>query len=83
MWLLADPVVDWGELLDVIWTALLGGIGVTAAFAVALYGAVRATDARRNGTLVLAVGYWTLMALAMALVLASLVFGVVVMTSKD
>ena len=52
-------------------------------FAVALYGAVRATDARRNGALGLAVGYWTLMALAMALVLASIVFGVVVMTSKD
>ena len=83
MRLLADPVVDWGELLNVIWTALLGGIGVTAAFAVALYGAVRATDARRNGAMVLAVGYWTLMALAMALVLASIVFGVVVMTSKE
>ena len=83
MRLLADPVVDWGELLNVIWTALLGGIGVTAAFAIALYGAVRATDARRNGALALAVGYWTLMALAMALVLASIVFGVVVMTSKD
>ena len=62
MRLLADPVVDWGDLLDVVWTALLGGIGVTAAFAVALYGAVRATDARRNGTIGLATGYWVLMA---------------------
>lgn len=83
MELLADPVVDWGELFNVIWTALLGGIGVTAAFAVALYGAVRATDARRNGAVTLAVGYWVLMTVAMALVLASIVFGVVVMTSKD
>ena len=83
MRLLADPIVDWSVLLDVIWTSLLGGIGVTAAFAVALHGAVRATDARRNGALGLAVGYWTVMALAMALVLASIVFGVVVMTSKD
>jgi len=83
MRLLADPVVDWGELLNVIWTSLVGGIGVTAVFAVALYGAVRAADARRNGALGLAVGYWTLMALAMALVLASIVFGVVVMTSKE
>ena len=80
---LADPIVDWGELLNVIWTALLGGIGVTAAFAVALFGAVRATDARRGGSLPLAVGYWTLMVLAGAAVVASLVFGVIVMTSKD
>lgn len=83
MKLLADPIVDWGELFNVIWTALLGGIGVTAAFAVALYGAVRATDARRNGAISLTVGYWVLMTVAMALVLASIVFGVVVMTSKD
>ena len=83
MRLLAEPIVDWGELLDVVWTALLGGIGVTAAFAVALYGAVRATDARRNGTVALATGYWVLMALAMAVVLASIVFGVTVMTQKD
>jgi len=83
MRLLADPIVDWGELLNVIWTSLVGGIGVTAVFAIALFGAVRATDARRNGALPLAIGYWTLMTLAMALVLASIVFGVVVMTSKE
>ena len=80
---LADPIVDWSELLDVVWTALLGGVAVPAAFAVALFGAVRAADARRNGTVVLATGYWVLMALAMALVLASIVFGVGVMTQKD
>ena len=83
MRLLAEPVVDWGELLNVVWTSLLGGIGVTAVFAVALYGAVRATDARRNGTIALAAGYWVLMALAIAVVLASIVFGVTVMTQKD
>ena len=83
MGFLAEAIVDWSELFNVIWTALLGGIAVPAAFAVALYGAVRAADARRNGAIPLAVGYWTLMTLAMALVLASIVFGVVVMTSKD
>ena len=79
----ADPVVDWSELLSMLWVSLLGGVGVTAAFAVGLYGAVHAMDARRNGTTALAVGYWTMMALALALVGAAVVFGVVVMTSKD
>ncbi len=83
MWAPADPVVDWGELFDVIWTALVGGIGVTATFAVALYGAVRAMDARRGGATTLAVGYWVLMGIAFAVVLASIAFGVLVMTSKD
>ena len=79
----ADPIVDWGELLSVLWVSLLGGVGVTAAFAIGLYGAIRAMDARRNGTVALAVGYWTMMALALAVVGAAVVFGVVVMTSKD
>jgi hypothetical protein len=78
-----EPVVDWGELLSVVWVSLIGGIGVTAAFAIALYGAVRAVDARRGGAAALAVGYWVLMVVALAVVLASVVFGVVVMTSKD
>ena len=83
MWVVADPVVDWGALFDVVWTSLLGGIGVTAAFAIALYGGVHAVDARRGGTTSLVVGYWVLTAVALVAVLASIVFGVVVMTSKE
>lgn len=83
MLVLGEPAVDWGELLSVLWTSALGGIGVTATFAIALYGAVRAVDARRGGQVVLAYGYWVLMGLALTLVLASVAFGVVVMTSKD
>jgi len=83
MWTLAEAIVDWRELLDVIWTSLVGGIGVTAVFAIALYGGVRAVDARRGGAPALAIGYWALMTVALAVVLASIVFGVVVMTSKE
>lgn len=82
MGVLAEAVVDWGALLSVLWASALGGIGVTAAFAIALYGAVRAVDARRGGQLPLAYGYWTLMTMALALVLAGVAFGVLVMTSK-
>ena len=45
---LADAVVDWGALLEVVWTSLLGGIGVTAIFAVAILGATRAVDLRQR-----------------------------------
>ncbi|MGI8749691.1 MAG: hypothetical protein ACR2J6_03945 [Thermoleophilaceae bacterium] len=82
MGIFAEPVVNWGQLLSVLWASALGGIGVTAAFAIALYGAVRAVDARRGGQPALAYGYWTLMALALSVVLAGVGFGVVVMTSK-
>ena len=47
--MLADSVVDWGALLEVVWTSLVGGIGVTAIFAVAILGATRAVDLRQAG----------------------------------
>ncbi len=83
MRLLGDPVVDWAALLKVVWVSLLSGIGVTAAFAIALYGAIRAVDARRNGQVALGYGYWTLMAIGTAVVLASVVFAIVVITNKQ
>ena len=45
----SPTVVDWGALLEVIWTSLLAGIGVTAAFALAILGATRAVDLRPRG----------------------------------
>jgi hypothetical protein len=83
MGVLGDPVVDWAALGDVVWASLVGGVLVTAAFAIGLYGAIRAVDARRSGQMALAYGYWTAMVLAIAFVLASVVFAIVVITSKS
>jgi hypothetical protein len=80
---LAEPVVDWAALGDVVWASLVGGVLVTAAFAVGVYGAIRAVDARRSGQMVLAYGYWTLMAVGAAFVLGALVFGVLVISHKS
>ena len=79
---LAEPVVDWGAVLEVVWSSLLGGIGVTAAFAVGILGATRAAVHRREGNLAVAGAYGVLMALAFAGVGAAVVFGIIVMTSK-
>jgi hypothetical protein len=81
--LLGDSVVDWAAIGDVIWASLLGGVLVTAAFAVGLYGAIRAFDARRGGHLVLAYGYWAMMVVGLGLVVASMVFGIVVIAHKS
>jgi hypothetical protein len=79
----ADPVVDWAAIGDVVWASLLGGVLVTAAFAVGVRGAIRATDARRSGHMALAYGYWAMMVLGMGLVAAAVVFGIVVITNKS
>ncbi len=77
-----DPVVDWDTLLEVVWSSLLGGIGVTAAFAVAILGASRSVVRSREGQSVAASAYGILMAIALVAVVAAVVFGIVVMTQK-
>jgi len=80
--MLADSVVDWGALLEVVWTSLVGGIGVTAIFAVAILGGSRAVDLRQAGNPVAAGAYGLLTALALAAVAVSVVLGIIVMTQK-
>jgi hypothetical protein len=79
---IADQVVDWGALLEVVWSSLLAGIGVTAIWAVAILGATRAIDTRQSGNVVAATAYWVLTAVALVAVGISVVFGIVVMTQK-
>ncbi len=79
MRLFADPVVDWAALVDVLWTSLLAGIGVTAAFAFAILGAARAVELRRDGRAAAAGLYAVAMTASLIVVAGSLVFGIVVM----
>jgi hypothetical protein len=80
---IADPVVDWAALLDVLWVSLLGGVGVTSAFAIFILGSTRAVDVRRDGHRLFAGAYVALAAIAFAAVVAAVALGIVFMTSKD
>ncbi len=74
--------VDWDALLQVVWSSILAGIGVTAAFGVAIVGATRAVDLRRGGRGGASIVAGTIGTVALALVCAAIVFGIVVMTNK-
>jgi len=74
--------IDWDALLDVLWTAVLGGLGVTAAYGVAILGVTRAVDFSRDGRSLEATLFGVLGAIAMVAVVGSVVFGIVVLTSK-
>ena len=75
-------VIEGKQLLKVIWVAAAAGIGVTAAFAFALLGASRALDLSRDGRQPEATLYSALGAVALAVVVAAIAFGIVVMTQK-
>lgn len=80
--LLLGDVVHTGELIEVVWTSLAAGIGVCAVFSLAIVGFARALDMRREGQAVAASAYLVLMVVAFLAVMAVVVFGVIVMTSK-
>ena len=74
--------IDWDALLTVIWSALLAGIGVTAAYGLVILGTTRALDLGRQGRAGEAVVYGLIGALGGATVVAAIVFGIVVLSSK-
>ena len=75
-------IIDAGELLEVVWTAALAGVGVTAAYGTALLGIDRAVEFGRAGRPLEAAVYTALAALAGLVVTAALVFGIVTMIEK-
>jgi len=75
-------IVDTGELLEVVWTAALAGVGVTAAYGMALLGIDRAVEYGRDNRPLEAAVYGVLAVVASAVVGASLVFAILVMVGK-
>ena len=75
-------IIDTRALLEVLWTATLAGVGVTAIFAIAIVGATRAVDLSRERRPVEAAVFGVIGAVALAVVAASIAYGVVVMSQK-
>jgi predicted RecB family nuclease len=75
-------VIETKEMLETVAASLVAGIGVTTAFAILVFGVTRAADMARNDRPLLASVAGGLAAVALLVVMASLVLGIVVMTSK-
>ena len=75
-------VVETKELLETVIASLVAGVGVTVVFSMAIWGVARFVDLSRNERPIAAGAAATLAGLALAVTLASVVFGMIVMTSK-
>jgi hypothetical protein len=75
-------VVETKELLDTVIASVVAGVGVTAVFAILIFGVARSADMARNERPVLAVAAGGLAVLAFAVVTAAIVLGIIVMTQK-
>ncbi len=74
-------VVNGADLVELVWTSLAAGLGVTVAYGIAILGAGRAVDHSRDGHVARATAYGALAALSVAAVLAALVAGIVAMSA--
>ena len=72
---------------DVLWklivSALVAGVGITAVFALAIYGGTRFSDLRRADREAAAWAFGTLAVLAVAAFAAATAYGIVVMANKS
>ena len=72
--------------LDILWRLVLGsvagGVGVTIAFSVVIYGATRFIDLRRDHHPALAGLFGALALLAMAAVAGGTLFGILILADK-
>jgi len=75
-------IVDWSDLLQTIGASIVAGIGITVAFSIVIWGGARFTDLRREERPRPAGLALTASGLALAVVTAGVVFGIIVMTTK-
>jgi hypothetical protein len=80
--MLASTLVDTDALLKVVWVSLAGGVGGTAAFSIAIFGAARFAEMRRDGRATEAGAFALVTALGLGVVLAAVVLGLYVIIAK-
>jgi hypothetical protein len=79
---MVGAIVETTDLLETVAASLVAGIGVTAAFSIAIFGITRSADLLRDDRPLLAGAAGGLAALALAVVIGAIVLGIVVMTTK-
>jgi hypothetical protein len=80
-WVLG-AIVDTKALIQVVVASLVAGIGVAVAFSLAILGATRFVDLRRDERRLEAAAFGLLAALCLLASTAAVVIGLIVMTSK-
>ena len=75
-------IIDTEALWQTVWTAAASGVAGCVVFAVAVLGATRSSDARREGNPVTAASYAVLAALCTAGALGMAVYGIVLISHR-
>jgi hypothetical protein len=74
-------IVDTDALLQVVWVSLIAGVGVPSCFALAILGSTRAVELGRNGRPAEAALFVAVGVLGLAVVIGSIVFGILTLVN--
>ena len=75
--------IDTKGLLELAWVAPLATLAVAVTFSLVIHGVARSSDSRRAGKAGVATAYGVLAVVAGLAFAAAVVFGVLIITSKD
>jgi hypothetical protein len=75
--------IEWDALLELVWAAPVAVLAVSLSFSLCIHGVARANDSRRAGHAGAATAYGVLAAAAGIAFAAVVIFGVLIITSKD
>jgi hypothetical protein len=73
-------IVDTHALVQVVWVSVLAGVGVTAAYGLAILGATRALEFGRDGRVGEATLYAAIGIAGIAIFIGAIVFSIVIIT---
>jgi hypothetical protein len=80
--LIVAVIIQTKELAQSVVASVVAGVGVTFVFSIAIWGAARFVDLNRNERPVAAAAAAVVGALALAVTLAAVAIGIIVMTKK-
>lgn len=75
-------IVEWREMGETVVASVIAGVGLTFAFSVGIWGVGRFADLSRNERPLAAGAAAVAASLALTVVAAAVVFGIVIMTRK-
>ncbi len=80
--MIVAKIIDTHAAWQAVWTATVAGVGGTIVFSLAVLGATRSTDMRRNNRGALAGAYAIVALLATAVTIGAAVYAITLITTK-
>jgi hypothetical protein len=80
---MSTATIDAHLLLRVLYTAFAAGVGASLVFSLAVYGVVRSNEMRREQRSVAAASYGVLGVIGLALTVALIVYGLILLGRKS